>query len=173
MPIFHGHDQLAAFLGRTDIAVCLLPLTAETEGILCAKNFALMPKGAMVINVGRGKHVVEKDLIAVENTRGGLSKASMIHNGATPAIEVDPETYEVRADGELLTCAPAETNAGNESKEAKTSTKTHPKKHPVEEEKEKEKEEQPPNLEAKPEVTGVDVQPTPTETETGGTHHAS
>ncbi|NIK49145.1 urease subunit alpha [Variibacter gotjawalensis] len=50
----------------------------------------------------------EKDLIAVENTRGGISKKSMIHNGATPHIEVDPETYEVRADGELLTCAPAE-----------------------------------------------------------------
>jgi urease subunit alpha len=31
----------------------------------------------------------------------------MIHNGATPVIEVDPETYEVRADGELLTCEPA------------------------------------------------------------------
>jgi urease subunit alpha len=44
----------------------------------------------------------------VQNTRGGISKKSMVHNGATPEIEVDPETYEVRADGELLTCAPAE-----------------------------------------------------------------
>jgi urease subunit alpha len=44
----------------------------------------------------------------VKNTRGGISKKSMIHNGATPNIEVDSETYEVRADGELLTCAPAE-----------------------------------------------------------------
>jgi urease subunit alpha len=51
---------------------------------------------------------VEKAMIAVANTRGGLSKASMIHNALTPSIEVDPETYEVRADGELLTCAPAE-----------------------------------------------------------------
>jgi urease subunit alpha len=51
---------------------------------------------------------VEKEMIAVANTRGGLSKASMIHNALTPSIEVDPETYEVRADGELLTCAPAE-----------------------------------------------------------------
>jgi urease subunit alpha len=50
---------------------------------------------------------VEKDMVAVENTRGGLSKASMIHNCATPHIEVDPETYEVRADGELLTCEAA------------------------------------------------------------------
>ena len=50
---------------------------------------------------------VDKALVAVSNTRGGISKASMIHNSATPAVEVDPETYEVRADGELLTCEPA------------------------------------------------------------------
>ncbi len=48
-----------------------------------------------------------KELVAVENTRA-ISKASMILNDATPAIEVDPETYEVRANGELLTCPPAE-----------------------------------------------------------------
>ena len=49
-----------------------------------------------------------KSVLPVSNVRGGISKASMIHNHATPAIEVDPETYEVRADGELLTCEPAE-----------------------------------------------------------------
>jgi len=48
-----------------------------------------------------------KQMVAVKNTRGGISKASMIHNAATPQIDVDPETYEVRADGELLTCEPA------------------------------------------------------------------
>jgi urease subunit alpha len=51
---------------------------------------------------------VEKRLVAVRNTRGGIGKASMIHNAHLPKIEVDPETYEVRADGELLTCEPAE-----------------------------------------------------------------
>jgi len=51
---------------------------------------------------------LQKTLLPVENTRGGVSKASMIHNSATPVIEVDPETYEVRADGELLTCEPAD-----------------------------------------------------------------
>jgi urease subunit alpha len=50
---------------------------------------------------------VDKDLVAVENTRGGISKTSMIHNAALPHVEVDPETYEVHADGEMLTCEPA------------------------------------------------------------------
>jgi urease subunit alpha len=50
---------------------------------------------------------LQRMVAAVENTRGGIGKRSMIHNDATPVIEVDPETYEVRADGALLTCAPA------------------------------------------------------------------
>jgi len=54
-----------------------------------------------------GRFGVAKTLVAVENTRSGISKASMVHNSATPHVEVDPETYEVRADGELLTCEPA------------------------------------------------------------------
>jgi urease subunit alpha len=49
-----------------------------------------------------------RPLAAVQNTRSGIGKRSMIHNDATPHIEVDPETYEVRADGELLVCEPAE-----------------------------------------------------------------
>ncbi len=50
---------------------------------------------------------LEKQLLAVENTRGGIGKSAMILNDATPEIEVNPETYEVRANGELLTCEPA------------------------------------------------------------------
>ena len=50
---------------------------------------------------------VAKKLLPVRNTRGGISKKSMMLNDATPDIAVDPETYEVRADGELLTCEPA------------------------------------------------------------------
>jgi urease subunit alpha len=48
-----------------------------------------------------------KTLIPVSNTRGGIGKRSMILNDATPRMEVHPETYEVRADGRLLTCEPA------------------------------------------------------------------
>jgi urease subunit alpha len=58
----------------------------------------------------RGVHEklgLERIVLPVENVRGGISKKSLIHNGATPHIEVHPETYEVRADGELLTCEPA------------------------------------------------------------------
>jgi len=50
---------------------------------------------------------VQKQVLAVKNTRGSISKASMVLNDATPDIEVDPETYEVRANGELLSCEPA------------------------------------------------------------------
>jgi urease subunit alpha len=51
---------------------------------------------------------VDKSMLAVDNTRGGIGKSAMIHNSATPKVAVDPETYEVRADGELLTCEPAD-----------------------------------------------------------------
>ena len=49
-----------------------------------------------------------KQTLAVKNTRGGIGKSAMILNDATPEIDVNPETYEVRADGELLTCEPAD-----------------------------------------------------------------
>jgi urease subunit alpha len=54
-----------------------------------------------------GRLGLSRALLPVANTRGGIGKASMIHNTATPRIEVNPETYAVRADGELLTCEPA------------------------------------------------------------------
>ena len=50
---------------------------------------------------------LQRRLVPVANTRGGIGKRSMIHNDAAPVIEVDAETYEVRADGVLLTCEPA------------------------------------------------------------------
>ncbi len=50
---------------------------------------------------------LQRRMVAIANVRGGISKKSMIHNDATPVIEVDAETYEVRADGALLTCEPA------------------------------------------------------------------
>ena len=73
---FSGSGGLDALLARSEILVCLLPLTAETEGIFCARTFAMMPRGAMLVNVGRGKHVVDKDLIAALDS-GQLSYAAL------------------------------------------------------------------------------------------------
>lgn len=61
---FHGTDGLAPFLARSEILVCLLPLTAETRGILDARLFARLPKGAFLINAARGQHLVDADLLA-------------------------------------------------------------------------------------------------------------
>jgi glyoxylate/hydroxypyruvate reductase A len=71
---FAGDDQLDAFLGQADILICLLSLTSKTRGILNAKTFAALPKGAFVINVARGAHLVEPDLLAALD-RGHLSGA--------------------------------------------------------------------------------------------------
>jgi urease subunit alpha len=54
-----------------------------------------------------GRFGLSRELLAVRNCRGGISKRSMVHNATLPKIEVDPETYEVRADGVLLVCEPA------------------------------------------------------------------
>src|SRR6202048_2950953 len=76
VPIYHGPGQLEPFLQQTDIAVCLLPLTRETEGIFCARTFSMMPRGAMLVNVGRGKHVVDEDLISALDA-GQLAYAAL------------------------------------------------------------------------------------------------
>ncbi|GEB38453.1 glyoxylate/hydroxypyruvate reductase A [Gluconacetobacter liquefaciens] len=59
-----GEDGFLPFLGGLDILVCLLPSTPETRGILGARTFAALPRGACVINAGRGSHLAEADLIA-------------------------------------------------------------------------------------------------------------
>ena len=68
-------------------AVCFVSAAAQADGI-------------------GGKLGLSKQTVAVENTRK-IGKSDLIHNTATPHMEVNPETYEVRADGELLTCEPA------------------------------------------------------------------
>ena len=83
------------------------PMFGAFGRALTASSVVFASKAA--VRAGLGKKLgIQKELVAVSNTRGGISKKSMIHNGATPKLDIDPETYEVRADGELLTCAPAD-----------------------------------------------------------------
>lgn len=71
-----GEAELTGFLARTEILVCLLPLTPETAGVLDAGLFARLPRGAHVINAGRGGHLVEADLLAALDT-GQVSAAAL------------------------------------------------------------------------------------------------
>ena len=73
---FAGADELQAFLARSDILICLLPLTDDTRHVLNAKTFAMLPSGAFVINVARGGHLVEPDLIAAIDS-GHLAGATL------------------------------------------------------------------------------------------------
>ncbi|MFT8540879.1 urease subunit alpha [Acetobacter sp.] len=76
-------------------------------GALTHTSLTFVSKAALEDDIGR-KLGLRKRLSAVSDTRGGIGKRSMIHNSAMPHIEVDAETYEVRADGVLLTCEPAD-----------------------------------------------------------------
>ena len=71
---FAGKDELGDFLARSDILVCLLPLTAATEGILNADLFNQLPQGASLVQVGRGKHLHQDHLLAALDS-GQLSAA--------------------------------------------------------------------------------------------------
>ena len=73
---FHGEDGRAAFLARSEILVCLLPLTPETEGILDRDLFQALPAGAYLINAGRGGHQVESDILAALDS-GQLAGATL------------------------------------------------------------------------------------------------
>jgi glyoxylate/hydroxypyruvate reductase A len=73
--LFHGEEGLEPFLAQTDVLVCLLPLTPATQGILGARTFNALPRGAALIHVGRGGHLVEDDLVqalASGQLRGAL-----------------------------------------------------------------------------------------------------
>lgn len=74
--IFAGEAQRRAFLSCTDILVCLLPLTGKTTGILNRRLFAELPRGGYIINVARGGHLVDEDLLEMIES-GHLSGASL------------------------------------------------------------------------------------------------
>ncbi len=82
------------------------PMFGTLGGALAATCVTFLPGAALEDGIGP-RLGLRRILSAASNTRGGIGKRSMVHNDALPAIEVDPETYEVRADGVLLTCEPA------------------------------------------------------------------
>jgi urease subunit alpha len=110
--IIKGGSIVAAQMGDPNASiptpqpVHYRPMFGAFGKALTASSLVFVSKAALRSGLRR-KLGVDKEFVAVEHTRD-ISKKSMVHNGATPDITVDPETYEVTADGELLTCAPAE-----------------------------------------------------------------
>jgi urease subunit alpha len=82
------------------------PMFGALGGALAASCITFLSGAALEDGIG-DRLGLRRQLVAVANTRGGIGKRSMVHNDALPVIEVNPETYEVRADGVLLTCEPA------------------------------------------------------------------
>jgi len=85
----------------------LRPMFGAFGKALPASAVTFVSQAAAASDIG-GRLGLAKAVLAVADTRGGIGKAAMRLNDHTPAIDVDPETYEVRADGTLLTCEPAE-----------------------------------------------------------------
>jgi len=83
------------------------PMFAAYGGALAPSCLTFVSQAALDADVPR-KLGLRRACVPVQNTRGGIGKASMRNNNALPQVEVDPQTYEVFADGELLTCEPAE-----------------------------------------------------------------
>src|SRR5882724_8335960 len=110
--IIKGGSIVAAQMGDPNASiptpqpVHYRPMFGAFGKALTASSMVFVSKAALKSGL-RNKLGVDKQFVAVEHTRD-ISKKSMVHNAATPDITVDPETYEVTADGELLTCAPAE-----------------------------------------------------------------
>ncbi len=84
-----GSHGLHEVLAGSDIVVCALPLTADTAGILNRETFALMPRGSYLINIARGAHVVEPDLIAAVRS-GHLAGAALDVQQREPMAADDP-----------------------------------------------------------------------------------
>lgn len=92
---FSGPESLDAFLNRSDILICLLPLTAETRGILCRETLGKLPRGAGLINAARGGHLVEQDLLrAIDD--GQVSAAIVDVLGQEPPADDHPFWHHPR-----------------------------------------------------------------------------
>jgi urease subunit alpha len=110
--VIKGGSIIAAQMGDPNASiptpqpVHYRPMFGAYGRALTASSVVFVSKAAARSGL-RSRLGVEKQFVAVDSTRR-IGKKNMVHNSATPDITVDPETYEVTADGELITCAPAE-----------------------------------------------------------------
>jgi urease subunit alpha len=110
--VLKGGMIVAAMMGDPNASIPT-PQPVHTRPMFGAYGRALQATSVTFVsragmNAGLAEKLgLQRRLVAVEGCRT-VTKKSMVHNDATPVIEVDPETYEVRADGELLVCEPAE-----------------------------------------------------------------
>ena len=111
--VFAGSEGLRPFLARSEILVCLLPLTDLTRGILNAHLFGRLPRGACLINAGRGGHLVEADLLAALDT-GQLGGATLDVFNAEPLPPGHPfwAHPKIRVTPHIASMIDAETGAG-------------------------------------------------------------
>lgn len=86
---YHGDEQLEEFLAQSNILICLLPLTSETENMLKEDLFQKLPKGSYLINVARGNHLVEEDLLKMLDSEH-LSGAALDVFRQEPLPETHP-----------------------------------------------------------------------------------
>ncbi|MBV1796178.1 glyoxylate/hydroxypyruvate reductase A [Siccirubricoccus sp. G192] len=80
---FHGPEGLDAMLRRTDILVCLLPLTPDTRSVVNARTLGLLPRGSFLVNGARGGHVVQPDLLTA-------LESGQIAGAALDVVEPEP-----------------------------------------------------------------------------------
>ena len=89
---YHGEEGLTPFLARTDVLVCLLPLTQQTRGILSRRVFDALPEGAALVHVGRGEHLVEEDL--QEALASGRLRGAVLDVFAQEPLPVDNRLWD-------------------------------------------------------------------------------
>jgi len=110
---YAGRDELDAFLARSEILVCLLPLTGETRGILDRRTLGRLPAGACVVNVARGGHVVDDDLLSLLDS-GHIAEATLdvFHEEPLPASHPFWTHPRIRLTPHIASVTPPETAAG-------------------------------------------------------------
>jgi urease subunit alpha len=82
------------------------PMFGSFGGAVARGSLSFVSRAALAAGVGE-RYGLNKRLVAVKGCRT-VKKADMVHNAYTPVMEIDPQTYTVRADGQLLTCEPAQ-----------------------------------------------------------------